>query len=264
MSNESKTLIVLCDQGIGDTLSFARFIPMAADRVDRLVFSVQPTLVRLLTEALRHVPNIQVLPQDRVIEPADAWCAAFSLPSALGLTDVEIRDAPGLEFKVSPVEDTSWKRKDARLHVAIAWAGAPNNGIDMHRSIPFSEFLALREIPGVALYSIQVGDRGRDLHDQGASALVRDITGWIHEARDTAGIMGEMDAIVTCESFVGHLAGALRKRCYLLCSRFGRDFRSSPYLGDKTLWYENTTVIRQGHDATWRPVLQRVVRELSR
>lgn len=258
------TLIVLSEQGLGDALSFARFIPGAAQRVGELVYPVQPSLVRLLTEALRPIKNVRVVPQDRVIEQADAWCPVFSLPVPLGLTDAEIRDAPGLSFKVAPVEDTSWKRRDARLHVALAWAGAPDNGIDMHRSIPFAEFLALRAVPGIALYSVQVGDRGKDLHDQGASGLIRDMVPWIHTAHDTSGILGEMDAVVCCESFVGHLAGALRKRCLLLCSRFGRDWRSSPYLGDRTLWYPETTAIRQGCDAAWGSVFKKAVEELSK
>jgi hypothetical protein len=257
------SLFVLSEQGLGDALSFTRFLPAAAKRVGLLTYSVQPTLWRLIADAVKHIPNIKITPQDRVIESADAWVPAFSLPTALGLTDDEIHHSPGLSFKVAPVEDTSWKSRDARLHVAIAWAGAPNSGIDMHRSIPFTEFLALREVPGIALYSVQVGDRGADLHASGASALVRDLTSWIHEARDTAGIMGEMDLCVVCESFVGHLAGAIKKPTYLLCSRFGRDWRSSPYLGEKTLWYPETKVLRQGHDATWRPVFKKLVKELS-
>lgn len=256
-------LVVLSEQGLGDALSFARFIPAAAALVRTLTYSVQPELLRLLSDGLAHVPNVRVVPQDRVMEHADAWCPVFSLPTALGLTDEQIRDASWPLIPVKPVEDTSWKRRDARLHVAIAWAGATANGIDMHRSIPFTEFLALRAVPGVALYSVQVGDRAQEMHNGGCGAFVRDMAPWVRDARDTAGILGEMDLVITCESFVGHLAGAIGKRCFLLCSRFGRDWRSSPYLGDRVLWYPETTVFRQGDDAQWGPVFKRVVEALS-
>lgn len=257
------TLHVLSEQGLGDALSFARFLPAAAARVGTLIYPVQPELVRLLAGALSAHRNIRVVPQDRVIEYADAWCPVFSLPTALGLSDEEIRDASWPPIAVTPVEDTSWKQRGARLHIAIAWAGAPGNGIDTQRSIPFLEFLALRAIPGVALYSVQVGERAKDLHDSGATAMVRDMAPWIRDARDTAGILGEMDLVVTCESFVGHLAGAIGKKCFLLCSWFGRDWRSSPYLGDRVLWYDQTRVFRQGQDARWEPVFRRVVEELT-
>lgn len=255
-------LVVLSDQGLGDTLSFARFVPLAAKLADEVVFQVHPELFRLLSDGLAYVPNVRVVPQDRVMEHADAWCAVFSLPTALDLSDEQIRDASWPLIKVNPVEDTSWKRQDARLHVAIAWAGARDNGIDMHRSIPFIEFLALREVPGIALYSVQVGERAKDLHDSGCGAFARDMSVWIRDARDTAGILGEMDLVVTAESFVGHLAGAIGKRCLLLCSRFGRDWRSSPYLGDKALWYPEHRVIRQTDDAKWGPVFEAVCEEL--
>lgn len=261
--NQVDTLYVLSEQGLGDALSFARFLPAAAARVGTLIYPVQPELVRLIAGALSAHRNIRVVPQDRVIEYADAWCPVFSLPTALGLSDEEIRDASWSPIAVTPVEDTSWKQRGARLHIAIAWAGAPGNGIDTQRSIPFLEFLALRAIPGVALYSVQVGERANDLHDNGATAMVRDMAPWIRDARDTAGILGEMDLVVTCESFVGHLAGAIGKKCFLLCSRFGRDWRSSPYLRDRVLWYDQTRVFRQGQDATWAPVLRRVVEALS-
>lgn len=256
------TLIAMSEMGLGDTLSFARFIYPASNLVDQIIVPVQPELLRLMREAFHNLGNIQIVPQDHTLPKVDAWCPVFSLPVPLALSDEDIRDREWI-IPVKPVEDTSWKRPGARLHVAIAWAGAPGNDIDRHRSIPFAEFLALCDIPGVALYSVQVGDRARDLHDNGAAALIRDMSPWIRDARDTAGILGEMDLVITAESFVGHLAGAIGKRCFLLCSRFGRDWRSSPYLGDRALWYERTCVFRQGDDAKWGPVFKAVIQELS-
>lgn len=253
------TLLIMPDMGLGDSLSFARFVPEARRRADRVILQCQVELVKLLAEAL---PDVEVVPNDYALPQVDAWCATFSLPAALGLSDAEIRDIRWFVW-AKPVEDRSWKRRDARLHVAIAWAGAPGNAIDRHRSIPFAEFLALREVPGIALYSVQVGERARDLHDAGGAALVRDLSPWIRDARDCAGVLAEMDLVVACESFVGHLAGAMGLRTALLCSYWGRDWRASPYLGDRVLWYDRHTVYRQGPEAAWGPVFKRVVEELS-
>lgn len=255
------TLQVLSEQGSGDALSLARFIPEAASRVGKLIYPVQSVLVKLLTDTFKGIENVHIIPQDREIAQVDAWTSVFSLPVDLGLTDDQIFYR-GLRAQAQPVENTSWKRKDARLHVAIAWAGAPNNGIDYHRSIPFKEFLALREVPGIALYSVQVGERAKEMHDGLYSAFVKDMSPWIMDAKDTAGILAEMDTCVVCESFVGHLAGAIGKKCLLMCSRLGRDWRSSPQLGEKSLWYPGHTVLRQGDDLKWAPVFKQAVRIL--
>jgi hypothetical protein len=257
------TLLIMCEQGLGDSLSMARFVERAAQRVDRVIFQVQPELLRLLARAFAYTPRVEVVPQDHVLPAMDAWCPVFSLPVALKLTDEEIEGARWSGLHALPVENLSWKRTDARLHVAVAWAGAGNNAIDPHRSIPFEALLPLCGIPGVALYSVQVGERAGELHGKGAAALVSDMSPWIRDASDTAGILMEMDAVVTCESFVGHLAGALGVRTLLLCSRLGRDWRSGARLAGKALWYPETEVIRQGDECAWGPVVAEAVRGLA-
>lgn len=253
------SLLVLFDMGLGDTLSFARFVPAAASRAEKVVFQVQAELLRLLTDMMAPWKNIEVRPQEHVLADVECWCPVFSLPVALGYPDQLIRVASGVPLQVKPVENTSWKARDARLHVAISWAGMAGNGIDPHRSIQFEKFLRLREVPGIKLYSVQVGERAHELHDAGGTGLVRDMSAWIRDARDTAGILAEMDCVVACESFVAHLAGAMGKRCYTLVSRLGRDWRSSPYMDNRALWYPNTMVVRQGDDCSWGPVFDRVV-----
>lgn len=257
-----ETLLVLCEQGLGDTVSMAPWVADARARVCHVLFQVQPELLRLMTRALAPYENVTVVPRNHELPVVDAWCPVFSLPVPMGDSDEGIRERPPLRLHVPPVENRSWKRKDARKHVAIAWAGAPANAIDPHRSIPFEMMLPLCEIPGVAVYSVQVGDRARELHDRGAAALVSDMSPWIRDAADTAGILAEMDHIVCCESFVGHLAGAMDVPTLLLCSRLGRDWRSSPRLGGRTLWYPRTEVIRQGDDCDWRSVVAEAVERL--
>lgn len=259
----AELLVLLCEMGLGDSLSFARFIAPAAARVDRVIFIVQPELVRLMTEALAYLPNVEVRPQNYELPRAAVWAPIFGLPTILGLTTEAIRDASWHGVRPAPVENLSWKDPTARLHIAIAWGGAPGNDIDRHRSIPVTEFFALHDLPGVRLYSVQVGPRVKELHDAGGVALAKDMSVWIRDAGDTAGILDQMDMAIVCESFVGHLAGAMGKRCFLLCSKLGRDWRSAPMLGDRALWYENHTVFRQGEDRAWGPVFRKVMDALA-
>ena len=256
-----KTLIVMCEQGLGDTISFARFIPEAARLADRVIFQVQPEIAGFLEHVFPE--NVTVIPQSHVLPQADAWCPVFSLPVAMRLKTDEIKNWPGLPVEDFALGDVALQGFDAgRFNIAIAYGGAPANEIDVHRSIPPAEFLPLRDVPGVSLWSVQVGPRVKELHEAGMAALVRDVSPWIRDVRDTAAVLNQMDLVVTCESFVGHLAGALGVDCWVLCSHLGRDWRTG-ISGDRPLWYEKTRLFRQGPDLRWGPVVARAVTALK-
>lgn len=262
--DEVPCLLVLCEQGLGDTLSFARFVAAAADRVGRVLFVAHPPLVTLLARTFAWHERIEVRPMDTTIPEADAWCSVFNLPVALGLTDAEIEGFTWSGVNVKPVEDRSWLTPGATRHIAIAWAGNPGNEIDRHRTVPLAEFFKLFRVPGVALYSVQVGEAVAELHASGAAGLIKDMSPWIRDARDTAGILNEMDLVIACESFVAHLAGAMSMECWVLLSRLGRDWRVSPFRPHRdALWCPKHRLFRQGESRLWEPVFERVVDALG-
>ena len=257
------TLIVVSEQGFGDAVSMARFIPAAAQRVKRLLFVVQPELVKLLGKALVSIaPNVQVLPYLKDFPQADAWTAVGSLPTSLGLTDEEIRDATGL-----PVPRLhapfGWALPGRRFRIGIAWAGSAANDIDKWRSLPSPEpFLALYRVPGVELYSFQFGKPAEALHTGGSVSLIKDLQPWIKDAADSAAILTQMDLVVTVESFLGHLAGFMGVPCWVLYSKNGQDWRLGSN-AEAVLWYERHQIFQQGSDAAWGPVFERVIAALS-
>lgn len=251
------TLIVMCEQGLGDTVSFSRFVPEAARIVDRVIFQVQPELVRLMADALRDHRNVTVVAQDYRLPRADAWIAVFSLPVALGLDTAEIAGWPGLEIgrmDCCPLPP-GVEIDPEKFNVVVAYAGNPGNDIDRHRSVEPSWFLRLADIPGVALHSVQVGERTRRLHELGCVSMVADLSPSIRDARDTAAVLRHCDLVVACESFVGHLAGSMSVPCWIAASKLGRDWRLGVE-GETTLWYSRTRVFRQGDDRSWGPVFE--------
>lgn len=257
------TLFVPAEMGLGDTLSFTRFIGRAAARVKRVIFAVQPELVRLLRASLRHWPNVDVQPLTPAFPLADAWVAVGSLPTVLGLTTEEIRDAPqGWTAQGDDPMPPDWLSPGRLLHVGIAWAGAPANDIDAWRSIPFPQFLDLYRVPGVQLYSIQVGERVKDLHESGSAALVRDLSPFIRDATDTVGLMRSLDLIIAAESFVPHLAGAIGKECWVPYSYCGGDWRIGR-TEKGPIWYPKHRIFKQGPDQQWQPVFDRIVEQLK-
>lgn len=261
---KSGTLFVAADQGLGDTVSFSRFIPRAARRVKKLIYGVQPDILRMMTAAFAGLKNVSVIPQSANYPLADFWSPVVSLPVALGLTTEEIRKYPQ-SWEVPETHagtPDGWKAPDRTIHIGIAYAGSASNDIDRWRSIPIEEFLALYRVPGVQLYSLQVGDRVKDLHDAGCAALIRDMSPWIKDAIDTAAIMRELDLIVSIESFVPHLAAAVGKECWVPLSYLGGDYRCGRS-GDRPLWYPDTRLFRLGPDEGWDAVFGRIVEALG-
>ena len=257
--HQNGKLLVESDQGAGDTISFARFIPAASKRVKKLIFRVQPDILRMMTLAFSGLRNVEVIPQTPTFPIADQWCPVMSLPLALGLTTYEIGNQRQV-WEMPPCRSgapAGWKAPGRRLHIAIAYAGSPLNDIDRYRSIPVTEFLALYEMPGVQLYSVQVGDRVKDLHEAGCSSLILDMSPWIKDALDTVAILREMDLVVACESFVAHLAAACDLECWVPLSRLGGDWRAGRS-GDRPVWYPRTRLFRQGPDNQWGPVFEEI------
>lgn len=262
---EGKTLLLQADQGLGDTLSFVRFVPRVADLLGasgRLIFMMQPELCRLMRDMLWAMPQVEVWPMPQPLPVADFWSAPMSLPTALGLTTQEIRECRGLRTSVIPSPDV-WRVPGRKLHVGICWAGSTGNDIEHWRRVPFEMLLDLYKVPGIQLYSLQVGERAQDVHDRGAASLVRDMMPFIRDVSDTLSIVNELDLVITVETSLGHMCGLIDKETWVLYSRDGGDFR----LGRSergALWYPNHRVFKQGQDGTWQPVIDRVVRELGK
>lgn len=256
-----KTILIQADQGLGDTLCYVRFVPAVARRAGKVVMVIQPELVRLFNAMLQDHTNIEIHPQPAAFPQADYWTSTVSLPVALGLTNDEIIAAPNLPmppFSAPPI----WKAPDRKMHIAICWAGAAQNGIDTWRSMKVEQFLELYRVPGIQLYSVQVGERANELHNAGCAAAIKDLAPHIRDVADTVAILREMDLVICVETSLGHIAGAMEKPCWILLARNGGDYRAGR-TGRKQLWNPKTILFRQGEDARWEPVLDDVVGALD-
>lgn len=257
---EGATIFLVSEQGMGDALSFARFIEMAAKRSKFIHIMVQKELVRLLRASLQHVPNIGILGLPQPFVPADYWTTFMSLPVAMGLTTEEIVNQPHIavpQFTANP----AWKDTSAKLHIGVAWSGSPASDINHWRSFPITDLLALYKVPGIQLYSIQPNDQAKELHATGCGTLIRDLSPQLMDVADTVATMAHLDLIVTTESAPGHIAGLVGKECWVPYSRCGRDWRSSAD-GSRPIWYPNHRFFRQDEDQRWSPVFERIAEAL--
>lgn len=255
-------VMLVGDQGIGDTLSFARFVEMAAKRARFLHMCVQPELVRLFSAAFQHIPNKNIIALPCPWPPARAWSTFVSLPTALGLTNDEIKDQPHIKCPNFDAADVSWKMPDRKLHIGVSWAGSPANDIDQHRSFPVEYLLELYQVPGIQLYSLQVGEKAAQAHSSGCATLLRDINPFIRDVSDTIGILKHLDLVICAESALGHICTLTDTECWMPYSFYGRDYRIG-FDGSKQLWSKHL-VFKQDKDAKWSRVFERITKALQR
>jgi tetratricopeptide (TPR) repeat protein len=256
-----KTLFLVADQGLGDTLSYARFVGEAAKRCRYIHMCVQAELRRVFEHAFRHLDNINFMPSPSNFPgDADAWSTFVSLPFALGLTDDEIKNAPNIDMPRPPMS-TAWKVPDRKFHIGIAWAGSPLNDIDKHRNIPIHHFMELHRVAGIQLYSLQCDAKKSDLNVWGFAPLIRDLSGFIRGVEDTSTILQSLDLVITVESALGHICAMCEFEHWVPYSWLGRDYRAGPF-GDAHLWTPKARFFQQSDDMRWEPVFERIVEAL--
>jgi len=259
-----KTLFLVADQGLGDTLSYARFVRQASERCRYIHMCVQSELRRVFEHAFRHLPNINFMPSPSNFPgDADAWSTFVSLPYALGLTDDEIKSAPNIDVPRYPMP-TQWKVPDRKFHIGIAWAGSPLNDIDKHRNIPIHHFMELYKIPGVQLYGLQVDQKKSDLNLWGFAPLIRPLDGYIRDIADSYSILPHLDLVISVESALGHICSMGDHECWIPYSHLGRDYRIGTNENSERLWTPKHRIFQQSSDMRWEPVFERIVEALRK
>jgi hypothetical protein len=258
-----KTVFIDADQGMGDTLSFSRFIEPAAYRAKYLHVRIQPPLYRLFQHAFGHLKNVNLIPKPSPFPPADYWTTFMSIPYALRLTDDQIVGARNIAYPRIRIP-TTWKIPDRKLHIGISWSGSPLNDINRFRNIPVEMFFELYRVPGIALYSFQKDDKSNEVFDAGGTALVRDLTPYISDVVDTVSLLRELDMVICVESALGHIAALADVECWHPYSYAGKDWRLG-MAGEQMLWRPKShRTFLQRERESWQPVFDRIVEALGR
>lgn len=254
-----RTLLIHHEQGLGDTLQMLRYVPELAARGARVVIEV-PTA---LEELARSVPGDPVVVAEGLPLPAfELQCPMMSLPLACGTT---LETIPARVPYLSAT-DASCKAWAARLgaatgrRIGLTWSGSPGHQNDRQRSIPLSLFAALLELSG-EFHSLQ-----REYRDADRALLpglgVRDWSAQLATFADTAGLISQLDLVITVDTAVAHLAGALGKPVWLLLP-LPADYR---WLSNRTdsPWYPTMRLFRQPAFGDWVSVLDDVATALLR
>lgn len=248
-----KTVLLHGEQGLGDTLQFVRYVPLVADRGATVVLEVQRELASLLAGfdgAARVIVRGDKLP------PFDLHCPLMSLPRAFG-TQPDRIPAEVPYIAASDARARAWEsRLPPRPRVGLAWAGRTSHNNDLNRSIPLAQLAPLLGAPGLNLVSLQRDLRPDDDAVLRAHPRVARLAETLVDFADTAALVSRLDAVVSVDTAVAHLAGALGKPLLLLLP-FAADFRWLRGRDDSP-WYPTARLLRQSRFGAWGPPIDRL------
>ena len=258
-------LLVHSEQGLGDTLQFCRFVPIVAQGA-KIVLEVQPPLHRLLAD----LPGIaEIVAEGDKLPPFDLHCALLSLPRFLG-TSLETIPGEVPYLTADPLLVSAWRRRLAGLaglKIGLVWAGGPRpdepaeSSVDRHRSMPLARLAALAEVEGVSFVSLQKGPPAAQAAQPPPGMVLHDFTAELDDFADTAALVEALDLVISVDTAVAHLAGALGKPVWLL-NRFDTCWRW--LLGrDDSPWYPTLRQFRQPAAEDWDSVIAAVKAALA-
>lgn len=247
-------LFIYAEQGFGDYIQCARYLPLLLEKAPKMVVEVKPELRVLMEHSYPQIHFVEF--SDKKIERGDGLIASL-LDAPRFFPGVAIPAAEGY-LKHFPVTHNYDERLAQRLsnpkalNVGIVWSGSLTFKRNNYRAAPVEWFFNNFVLPGVNLFSLQLGPRAEDLKKLPLPAISNELIPHIHDFNDTAQILQKLDLVIMTCSSTAHLCGALNVPCWVLLD-------SSPHWlwgpeGSSSDWYQSLTLFRQQSPGDWRSV----------
>jgi hypothetical protein len=248
-----QTILLHSEQGLGDTIQFIRYAPLVARRGGRVIVMCQPE-VRSLLES---VPGVsKVIQWGDPLPEFDVRVPLLSLPRLFGTTLATIPAQIPYIGLPAPARLRLPAPLGPGMRVGLGWAGSPGHKRDRARSCPLAHFRPLLDLPGIAWISLQKGPSAPELGGLRLDARVLDVSAQLGDFVDTATIVAQLDLVISVDTAVVHLAGALGKPVWTLLP-FLPDWRWSLDREDSP-WYPTMRLFRQSAPGDWEEVFARV------
>jgi tetratricopeptide (TPR) repeat protein len=269
---EGRRILLHAEQGLGDTIQLCRYVPLVAARGGYVMLQVQKPTARLL-ESLPTLRSghgeTSVL--GKKLPDFDIECPLLSLPAVFGATvetvpwhgpylgaDPALAAKKRMQF---PNVRPSQKLGEQPLRVGLAWAGNPRYKADQQRSMHLKTLLPLLQMPGITWVSLQKGPAAEQLKELPGNIFVWDGSSQDRDLAETAALATTLDLIISTDTSVAHLAGALGMPVWILLPHLS-DWRWMQQI-ETTPWYPTARLIRQSKPGDWEGVLKRVIGELD-
>jgi len=263
---DGRTILLHAEQGFGDTIQFLRFVTAVVARGGRVVLEVQPSLVALVGASLDLLvqggqDRVTVVGRGDPLPPLDLVCSLLSLPLALGTRVSTLPDAvPYLEPPPDRVVAWQARLSGGRRRVGVAWSGQPAHANDRHRSMSLAALAPLLLRADIDFYVLQNqlrdGDRETIEKIPGLTYLGDEL----NDFADTAALTAAMDLVISVDTSIAHLAGALARPVWVLLP-FSPDWRWMLDRDDSP-WYPTACLHRQPAIGDWDSVIARVAADL--
>ena len=265
-----KAILVWFEQGMGDEIQFARYIPWLKEAgASRVTLVCKAPLVPLL-KTVAGVDEVLAAEGKLVMAAQDYWAFPLSLPLQ-HKTTLDNLPAKLPYVAINAEKEAFWadklpkRGKKTKLLAGLVWAGSAAHRNDQHRSLPSLDLLApLAALEGIAWVSLQKGEREDEAKNPPAGLTLMPLGGLIQDFSDTAAIIAQLDLVITVDTAVAHVAGALGKPCWVLLPWLGTDWRWG-LDGDTSAWYPQAIrLFRQKEKGGWPAVIDEVLRAAKR
>lgn len=232
-----RTLLLYTEQGFGDAIQFSRYLPWVAGRGGRIVLECPQALARLFAAGF---PDIEVIVKGTAPPPFDLQAALPSLP---GIARTTLRDVPSaVPYLAVPADGPRLPAPEGGRTVGLVWASSQT---DSPRNIPFAQLAPLLALPGVRFYSLQIGPAAA----AAKGAALADLSPLIGDFADTAALLAQLDLVISVDTAVVHLAGALARPVWVVLPHLA-DWRWLSRRADSP-WYPTATLFRQAVPGCW-------------
>jgi tetratricopeptide (TPR) repeat protein len=260
------TVLLHAEQGLGDTLQFVRYAPLVASRCSGVVLECQPELRSLMAS----VPGIaRVVARGEPLPEFAAHAPLMSLPARFGST-LENLPWDGPYVRADAQRVARWRERlasdaarpgGARLRVGLVWAGRPQQWDDRKRSMSLAMLAPLARAAGAAFYSLQVGAAAAQSATPPPGMTLIDHAAQIADFADTAALASQLDLLITIDTSVAHLGGAMGLPTWVLVA-YAPDWRYHLARSDNP-WYPTMRLFRQARDGDWTDAIEAVAAALA-
>jgi hypothetical protein len=241
----SETLLLIADQGFGDVVQFCRYIPWAAERCPDIAVACSKAMSALVRQ--QHL-QLKIFEHWQDCPPFAAYCALSGLPRLHGTRPDDV-PSPIPYLRADPKRSAQWREPRGYRRIGLVWAGQPRHNNDRNRSTTLSTFAPLGALRGIALVSLQKGPATVQAGHYFGQAPLLNIGAEVADYDDTMAILESLDLVITVDTSVGHLAGAMGRPSWIMLPR-APDWR---WLLDRSdsPWYPSVRLFRQSVSRQW-------------